>query len=141
MNTSTITEYEEYNEEKSSTKTDRVAIFKQPPKGHVPAEQPLIWLNIIFLAVLHASTIYMFATRYHEAKFWTWIWGTYISYQSTCQLSFQFCRSIDRSIEFSAERAEIGQISIERYARNWKSAFSRWKYPMIVRCNRHFQIG
>jgi hypothetical protein len=81
MYSSTITEYEDNKGRRSAqleTQNGRGSIRDQPPEGHVPAEQPLIWRNIIFFAVLHVSTIYVFATRYHEAKFWTWIWGTYV---------------------------------------------------------------
>lgn len=80
MYSSTITEYENNKNGKlmqSRTENGSDSILNQLPK-HIPAEQPLIWRNIIGLAILHATAIYMFATRYREAKFWTWIWSMYL---------------------------------------------------------------
>ncbi|KAG8036842.1 hypothetical protein G9C98_004164, partial [Cotesia typhae] len=74
--------------------TSTVTQFKEPPKkrpvneitvetlsavDEPAAEQPLIWRNIIGIFLLHAFAIYSLATRYHEAKWQTWIfsplWG------------------------------------------------------------------
>ncbi|XP_072753624.1 acyl-CoA Delta-9 desaturase [Anoplolepis gracilipes] len=75
MYNSTITEYEDNESQKLTqpeTENDKNSIFDQPPKN-APAEQPLIWRNIIGILVLHVIAVYLFVTRYHEAKFWTWI--------------------------------------------------------------------
>ena len=51
---------------------------------HLPseyAEQPLIWRNIIGIAILHILAVYSLITSYKEAKFWTWIF-------SECQSTF-----------------------------------------------------
>lgn len=79
MYSSTITEYEDNKGRKSTgTENGRCSVLNQPSKEHIPAVQPLIWRNIIGIASLHVVAIYMFATRYHEAKFWTWMWGTHL---------------------------------------------------------------
>lgn len=90
MYSSTITEYEDNKNRKLmklGTENGRDLILNQPPK-HMPAEQPLIWRNIIVIAVLHVATIYLFATRYHEAKFWTWMWCMYLLKQLTFYHNF-----------------------------------------------------
>lgn len=80
MYSSTVTEYEDNKNQKlvqPGTENDRDSVLNQPPK-HMPAEQPLIWTNIIIITILHVAAIYLFATRYREAKFWTWMWGMYL---------------------------------------------------------------
>ncbi|KYN14964.1 Acyl-CoA Delta(11) desaturase [Trachymyrmex cornetzi] len=77
LNDSTITKYEDNKNQmlvQSGTENGRDSNLNQPPK-HMPAEQPLIWRNIIVIVVLHIVAIYLFATRYREAKFWTWMWS------------------------------------------------------------------
>ncbi|KAL0116181.1 hypothetical protein PUN28_011203 [Cardiocondyla obscurior] len=76
MYSSTITEHEDNKNRKSAQETEngRNSILNQPAM-HMPAEQPLIWRNIIVIAILHVTAIYLFATRYREAKFWTWMWS------------------------------------------------------------------
>ncbi|XP_012541280.2 (11Z)-hexadec-11-enoyl-CoA conjugase [Monomorium pharaonis] len=84
MYSSTIIEYEDNKNRKLvqlKMENGRNSILNQPPK-HMPAEQPLIWLNIIAITVLHVTAIYVFVTRYHEAKFWTWIWNIFHTYAS-----------------------------------------------------------
>ncbi|XP_025266114.1 (11Z)-hexadec-11-enoyl-CoA conjugase [Camponotus floridanus] len=75
MYNSTITEYEGNKSRKLTLRTEngKNSILDQPPKENIPAVQPLIWRNIIAIPVLHIITIYLFVTRYNEAKFWTWI--------------------------------------------------------------------
>ncbi|XP_014486343.1 PREDICTED: acyl-CoA Delta(11) desaturase-like [Dinoponera quadriceps] len=73
MYSSTITEYEDGKDRKSA-QTANDTILHQPPKEHIPAKQPLIWRNIIGIAVLHVASLYMFAKYYQDAKFWTWIY-------------------------------------------------------------------
>ncbi|XP_071558490.1 (11Z)-hexadec-11-enoyl-CoA conjugase isoform X1 [Temnothorax nylanderi] len=76
MYSSTITEYEDNKNRKlvqAITKNGRNSILNQPPK-HMPAEQPLVWQNIIGFAVLHVALIYLFATRISSVKFWTLMW-------------------------------------------------------------------
>ncbi|XP_020278827.1 acyl-CoA desaturase 1-like isoform X8 [Pseudomyrmex gracilis] len=81
MYSSTITEYEDNKGRKSTgTENGRCSVLNQPSKEHIPAAQPLIWRNIIVIASLHVVAIYLFATRYHEAKFWTWIWEFVYAY-------------------------------------------------------------
>ncbi|XP_011630342.1 (11Z)-hexadec-11-enoyl-CoA conjugase-like [Pogonomyrmex barbatus] len=83
MYSSTITEYEDNKNRKSvqpGTKNGRNSILDQPPKEHIPAVQPLIWRNVIGIAVLHFVAIYLFVTRYHKATLWTWIWSTVYGY-------------------------------------------------------------
>jgi len=80
MYSSTITKYEGNKNQmlvQPGTENGRDSNLNQPPK-HMPAEQPLIWRNIIVIVVLHIVAIYLFATRYREAKFWTWMWCTYL---------------------------------------------------------------
>ncbi|KAG5307791.1 ACO11 desaturase, partial [Pseudoatta argentina] len=77
MYSSTITKYEGNKNQmlvQPGTENGRDSNLNQPPK-HMSAEQPLIWRNIIVIVVLHIVAIYLFATRYREAKFWTWIWS------------------------------------------------------------------
>ncbi|XP_012225497.2 acyl-CoA Delta-9 desaturase-like [Linepithema humile] len=57
------------------TENGKDSILNQPPKENIPAVQPLIWRNIIIIAALHVVSIYLFITRYTEAKFWTWIFA------------------------------------------------------------------
>ncbi|XP_070151665.1 (11Z)-hexadec-11-enoyl-CoA conjugase isoform X3 [Polyergus mexicanus] len=76
MYSSTVVEYEDNKSRKltqSDTEDGKNSILDQPPKENIPAEQPLIWRNIIGISALHVITIYLFVTRYNEAKFWTWI--------------------------------------------------------------------
>ncbi|KAM0731934.1 Acyl-CoA Delta-9 desaturase [Formica fusca] len=76
MYSSTIVEYEDNKSQKltqSETEDGKNSILDQPPKENIPAEQPLIWRNIIGIPALHVIAIYLFVTRYNEAKFWTWI--------------------------------------------------------------------
>lgn len=73
------------------TENGGASVLHQPPK-HMPAEQPLIWQNIIVIAVLHVAAIYLLATRYREAKFWTWMWGMYLLKQLLSQFDkFSHC--------------------------------------------------
>ncbi|XP_033224628.1 acyl-CoA Delta(11) desaturase-like [Belonocnema kinseyi] len=44
-----------------------------PPED---AKQPLIWLNIFGLSVLHILAFYALITRASEAKLWTWIFSS-----------------------------------------------------------------
>lgn len=81
MYSSTIVEYEDNKSQKltqSETEDGKNSILDQPPKENIPAEQPLIWRNIIGIPALHVIAIYLFVTRYNEAKFWTWIFGTFL---------------------------------------------------------------
>ncbi|XP_012225574.1 acyl-CoA Delta(11) desaturase-like isoform X2 [Linepithema humile] len=76
MYSSTITEYEDNKDKKSlETKNEKESIFDQPPKEHIPAVQPLIWRNIIGLAILHVLAIYLFITRIFKVSIWTWVFG------------------------------------------------------------------
>ena len=87
MYNSTITEYEDDKDKKSPqmrVENENISILDQPPKN-VPAVQPLIWRNIIGIAVLHYLAIYMFVTRFFEIKLWTWIFGTHL-YIKQCKL-------------------------------------------------------
>lgn len=83
MYSSTITEYEDADDKKrlrseQATENDADSILGQPPKGPLPGEQPMIWRNVIGIAFLHVIAVYMFVTRYREAKFWTWVWSMYL---------------------------------------------------------------
>lgn len=69
------------------TENSKDSSLNQPPKEHIPAVQPLIWSNIIIIAALHVVSIYLFITRYSEAKFWTWIFSTYLSIYQTINFS------------------------------------------------------
>ncbi|XP_025266142.1 uncharacterized protein LOC105248142 [Camponotus floridanus] len=70
-----ITDYEENKSRKLTlgTKNGKNSILDQPPKENIPAVQPLIWHNVIGIPLLHVIAIYLFVTRYNEAKFGTWI--------------------------------------------------------------------
>ncbi|KYN02790.1 Acyl-CoA Delta(11) desaturase [Cyphomyrmex costatus] len=77
MYSSTITKYENNKNRmlvQPGTENGRDLNLNQPPK-HMPAEQPLIWRNIMVIVILHIVAIYLFITRYREAKFWTWMWS------------------------------------------------------------------
>ncbi|XP_032664484.1 acyl-CoA desaturase 2-like [Odontomachus brunneus] len=79
MYSSTITEYEDNKGQKSvqpemENGTDSI-LRQKLPKEHIPAEQPLIWRNIIVLAIVHVMGVYLFITQYRNVKFWTWIFG------------------------------------------------------------------
>jgi len=80
MYSSTITEYEDNKSRKLTlgAENGKNSILDQPPKENIPAVQPLIWRNVIGIPVLHVIAIYLFVTRYNEAKFWTWIFGTFL---------------------------------------------------------------
>ncbi|XP_050446405.1 acyl-CoA Delta-9 desaturase-like [Cataglyphis hispanica] len=76
MYSSKTLEYEDNESRKltqSETEDCKNSILDELPKENIPAEQPLIWRNVIGIPILHIISIYLFVTRYHEAKFWTWI--------------------------------------------------------------------
>ncbi|GAB1867762.1 Acyl-CoA Delta(11) desaturase [Camponotus japonicus] len=75
MYSSTITEYEDNKSRKLTlgTENGKNSILDQPPKENIPAVQPLVWYTVIGVPVFHVIAIYIFVTRYNEAKFWTWI--------------------------------------------------------------------
>lgn len=101
MYSSTITKYEDNKNQmlvQPGTENGRDSNLNQPPK-HMPAKQPLIWRNIIVIIVLHIVAIYLFATRYHEAKFWTWMWCTYLLNQLIFHYNFIYLYHFD-TIEF-----------------------------------------
>lgn len=80
MYSSSITKYEDNEDQKllPLETENKNSILDQPPKEHIPAVQPLIWRNIIGIAVLHILALYLFITRFYKIKFWTWIFGTYL---------------------------------------------------------------
>lgn len=58
-------------------------------------EQPLIWRNIIALAILHILAVYSFVTSYDQAKLGTYIFGEFhgffacfVIYQTFLQLGY-----------------------------------------------------
>ncbi|XP_046471035.1 stearoyl-CoA desaturase 5 [Neodiprion pinetum] len=73
MYSSTVTQFEEPPRKKSPEEIAAEPI-PLPPQS---AEQPLIWRNVIAIAVLHIVAVYSFATRYHEAQLWTWLWSPF----------------------------------------------------------------
>lgn len=79
MYSSTIIEYEDNKSRKLTlgTQNGKNSILDQPPKENIPAVQPLIWRNVIGIPVLHVIAIYLFITRYNQAKLWTWIFSTF----------------------------------------------------------------
>ncbi|XP_043249763.1 acyl-CoA Delta-9 desaturase-like [Colletes gigas] len=79
MYISTVTEYEE---KKDSQSAEEDAEPCQLPKGQTLERQPIIWQNVIGIALLHFLAIYGFATGYRDGKFWTWIWT--ICYGISC---------------------------------------------------------
>ncbi|XP_011870643.1 PREDICTED: acyl-CoA Delta(11) desaturase-like isoform X2 [Vollenhovia emeryi] len=81
---STLAEYVDDENRKLTqpeTENDKDSVLNQPPK-HMEGEQPLIWFNIIGIALLHAVALYLFVTQIHLFKFWTWVWS--ISHLFTC---------------------------------------------------------
>ncbi|KAJ8674813.1 hypothetical protein QAD02_010599, partial [Eretmocerus hayati] len=76
MCTTTITQ--QYEEIPKTIVEEEVSEPTQVP-GEGKAEQPLIWRNIIGIAVLHLIAFHSLFFRSGEAKFWTWIfsaaWG------------------------------------------------------------------
>ncbi|XP_048514521.1 acyl-CoA Delta(11) desaturase-like [Athalia rosae] len=81
MFTSTVTQFKESEvERKKSIRDGGVAaeVAAEPiPLPPQSAEQPLIWINIIVLAILHFVAFYGFATNYHRAKLWTWVFSPF----------------------------------------------------------------
>lgn len=71
MYSSTITQYEEPPKKKA----DEEASEPTPLPCKEEGEQPLIWRNILGIAVLHVLAFYSFFTRSHEAKLGTWIFS------------------------------------------------------------------
>ncbi|XP_008555201.1 acyl-CoA Delta-9 desaturase-like [Microplitis demolitor] len=72
MYTSTVTQFEEPPKKKpvNEITVEPISAVDEPP-----AEQPLIWRNIIGILILHIFAFYSFATKCHEAKLWTWIFS------------------------------------------------------------------
>lgn len=115
MYSSTRTEYEDNEGRKSAqsrAKNGTNSIPYQPPEENVPADQPLIWLNVFGIAMLHAASIYIFLIKYNQAKFWTWVFRTYLS---DCQL-----------VVYHILRRQVLLIAIE--LRNKKSLFYKITY-------------
>ncbi|XP_011499801.1 PREDICTED: acyl-CoA Delta(11) desaturase-like isoform X2 [Ceratosolen solmsi marchali] len=75
MYSSTVTEYQE----PPKKKVEEQASEPSPLPCKEEGKQPLIWFNIIGIGILHILALHAFFTKYHEAKFWTWIfspaWG------------------------------------------------------------------
>ncbi|XP_034940026.1 acyl-CoA Delta(11) desaturase-like [Chelonus insularis] len=71
MYTSTVTQFEEPPKKSSLEETAEPISLSE----ETDAPQPLIWRNILGIIFLHVWAFYSFATRYHEAKFWTWIFS------------------------------------------------------------------
>lgn len=76
MYSSTITEYEDKEDNRKLVQpVTENSTMLNPPPDHIPALQPLIWRNIISIAVLHVAGLYLFITLVNKVKFWTWIFG------------------------------------------------------------------
>ncbi|XP_076686921.1 acyl-CoA Delta-9 desaturase isoform X2 [Andrena cerasifolii] len=73
MYSSTVTQFEDKREASENTEEDVEPI--QIRKEQIQAKQPIIWRNVIGIAVLHFLAIHGFASGYRDAKFWTWIWS------------------------------------------------------------------
>jgi fatty-acid desaturase len=76
MYSSTITEYENNEGRKSAdpgAEKDQHSFLHEPPIDDTPAEQPLIWRNIIGLFVLHVTVPYLFIKYVRDATLWTWV--------------------------------------------------------------------
>nr|XP_012225499.1 PREDICTED: acyl-CoA desaturase-like [Linepithema humile] len=90
MYSSSVTRYEDNEDQKLlqlETENKKNSILDQPPKEHIPAVQPLIWRNIIGIAVLHFLAPYFFITRFFQIKFWTWIFGFTYGFFTTIGIS------------------------------------------------------
>ncbi|KAJ8674810.1 hypothetical protein QAD02_010596 [Eretmocerus hayati] len=74
MQTETITEQEDSPKIKT-TSVKLEADEPTPLPEEKEADQPWIYSNILGLAFLHIAPWYMFFTRYHEAKLYTWIFN------------------------------------------------------------------
>ena len=75
MNSTTVVEYEETPRKKvEGFVPESIALSTAESQ----AVQPLIWKNIIGIAILHFLAFYAFATSYKEAKFWTWIFSKFL---------------------------------------------------------------
>nr|XP_033335355.1 (11Z)-hexadec-11-enoyl-CoA conjugase-like [Megalopta genalis] len=72
MYCSTVTQYEEKKKVDRSVDED-VEPFPVA-REQTRVSQPIIWLNVIGIVVLHILPVYGFVTHYRDAKFWTWIW-------------------------------------------------------------------
>ncbi|KAK0092545.1 hypothetical protein PV326_001191 [Microctonus aethiopoides] len=72
MYTSTVTQFEE-PPKKSLSET--IVTEHIPLQQEAEVKQPLIWRNIIGIAVLHVAAVTSFIMKSHEAHFWTWIFS------------------------------------------------------------------
>nr|XP_031825342.1 stearoyl-CoA desaturase 5-like [Nomia melanderi] len=71
MYCSTLTQYEEQKKPDQNLEKDVVPL----PIGReqTRVSQPIIWRNVIAIAVLHFLAVYSFVTRYSEGTLWIWI--------------------------------------------------------------------
>ncbi|XP_014209579.1 acyl-CoA Delta(11) desaturase-like [Copidosoma floridanum] len=78
MYSSTVTQYEEPRKDKIE-KIEEIEKSDEEPT-QLPCkedgEQPLIWLNIIGIAVLHVLALYAFIFHYNLAKWQTWVFSS-----------------------------------------------------------------
>lgn len=73
MYSSTVTHFEEPRKRNNGLPEDIAAEPVQVPLE--AAEQPLIWRNVIGLAIMYTVAVYTLVFRYRDIKFWTWIFG------------------------------------------------------------------
>lgn len=74
MYSSTVTQFEEPPRKKTPSEEVAAEPIPLPPE---PAEQPLIWRNIIALATLHVLAVYGLVSYWDQASFGTWLWGEF----------------------------------------------------------------
>ena len=74
MHSTTITQVEEVPKRKTEDFVPEKVLYASD------TVQPLLWKNIIGIAILHFLAFYAFATSYHEAKLWTWIFSKFEFY-------------------------------------------------------------
>ncbi|XP_043473146.1 acyl-CoA Delta(11) desaturase-like [Leptopilina heterotoma] len=74
MTTTTITQYELQTVKEKKENSD-IAVEDTPQLKSHDAQQPLIWRNIIGIAILHIFGVYAFATSCTQAKLGTWIFS------------------------------------------------------------------
>ncbi|XP_063977669.1 acyl-CoA Delta-9 desaturase-like [Diachasmimorpha longicaudata] len=72
MHTATMWEFEEPKPDKEPKE---IASEPTPLPSLAHVKQPLIWRNIIGIAVLHILAVYLLATNWSIATMWTWIFS------------------------------------------------------------------
>ncbi|XP_015432262.1 PREDICTED: stearoyl-CoA desaturase 5-like [Dufourea novaeangliae] len=72
MYSSTVTQYEE--EKKVTQEVEKDVEPFPVARSRVPASQPIIWLNVIVIILLHFLAVHSFVTGYRDGNVWTWFW-------------------------------------------------------------------